>query len=229
VQTYQLSAVQLTLVSLVALGCTCAATAASLVSPPAKAAAVAAPDTSSTAVPWDQIGAKAGADYQGEGLSVSPTAEGARLHCVFQRLDGEATRQGLWLTSTATNQAHDRFRVTAAAVGRTSSGPSTLNPQPSTTLCATGTVAVEEKLVRFSRPGLVEEYSVSMDGVRQDFLVLERPAPSSRPSPPVGEKVPEGRLRGMPRGAGSPCAMRKSWRFPVHPSEGRVTRVPLLR
>ena len=32
--------------------------------------------------------------------------------------------------------------------------------------------------VRFRRAGLVEEYSVSMDGVRQDFVVTERPAGS---------------------------------------------------
>src|SRR6266581_9766531 len=50
-------------------------------------------------LPWSQLGAKAGADYQGDGLAVTPTAEGARLRCVFQRLEGAATREGLWLTS----------------------------------------------------------------------------------------------------------------------------------
>ena len=44
-----------------------------------------------TAIPWSQLGAKAGADYQGDALAVIPTAEGARLRCVFQRLEGEAT------------------------------------------------------------------------------------------------------------------------------------------
>ena len=76
------------------------------------------------AIPWSQIGAKAGADYQGDGLAVIPTAEGARLRCVFQRLEGEATREGLWLTSTVTNAVNDRFRVVAAEVGRDGgSGP----------------------------------------------------------------------------------------------------------
>ena len=68
--------------------------------------------------PWSQLGAKAGADYQGDGLTVSPTADGARLRCVFQRLEAEATREGLWLTSTVTNAVHDRFRIVATAVGR---------------------------------------------------------------------------------------------------------------
>jgi len=43
-------------------------------------------------------------------------------------------------------------------------------------LASTGKVSVADKVVRFIRPGLVEEYSVSVDGVRQDFVVTERPA-----------------------------------------------------
>src|SRR6266566_9251538 len=70
------------------------------------------------AIPWSQLGTKAGADYKGDGLAVSPTADGARLHCVFQRLEGEATGEGLWLTSTATNAVNDSFRIVAAAIGR---------------------------------------------------------------------------------------------------------------
>src|SRR3989442_3834275 len=81
-----------------------------------KDSADAAPAKSS--IPWSQLGAKAGADYNGDGLAVSPTAEGARLRCVFQRLEGEATREGLWLTSTVippSGTVNDRFRVVATA------------------------------------------------------------------------------------------------------------------
>jgi hypothetical protein len=35
---------------------------------------------------------------------------------------------------------------------------------------------VADKLVRFTRPALVEEYSVSVDGLRQDFLITAPPA-----------------------------------------------------
>jgi len=79
-------------------------------------------------LPWSQLGAKAGADYQGDGpacawlrrgrLAVSPTAGGARLRCVFQRLEGEVTCEGLWLTSTVTNAVIDRFRIMATKVER---------------------------------------------------------------------------------------------------------------
>lgn len=66
-----------------------------------------------SAIPWNEIGTKAGTDYKGEGLSVTPTPGGARLHCVFQRLDGEATAEGLWLTSTVTNTTGDPSSVAA--------------------------------------------------------------------------------------------------------------------
>jgi hypothetical protein len=49
------------------------------------------------AIRWDKIGANAGVDYHGEGLAVMPGRDGARLRCVFQQLDGEATGEGLWL------------------------------------------------------------------------------------------------------------------------------------
>jgi hypothetical protein len=48
-------------------------------------------------------------------------------------------------------------------------------------LSAAGHVETAGSLVRFIRPGLVEEYSTGMDGIRQDFLVLDRPAALSLP------------------------------------------------
>ena len=69
-------------------------------------------------IPVSQLGAKAGAQYQGDGLSVAPTPEGARLRCVFQKLEGQVTREGLWLVSTVEPQTGEKFRVVARAVGR---------------------------------------------------------------------------------------------------------------
>ena len=60
----------------------------------------------------------------GDGLGVSPTAEGARLRCVFQRLEGEATREGLWLTSTVSNAVNDSIRGTVTGIpGKSGSEP----------------------------------------------------------------------------------------------------------
>jgi hypothetical protein len=139
-----------------------------------------------TAIPWNEIGAQASANYHGDELAVMPAGSGARLHCVFQRLDGEATAEGLWLASTVTNTMSDRFRVRATAVGRTADDPNFNAPDSafSVSLAGTGEVSVCGQTVRFRRPGLTEEYSVSLDGVRQDFIVGEAP-----PSPPAGELV----------------------------------------
>ena len=96
------------------------------------------PSKRAEAIAWSQLGARAGANYAGDGLAVSPramgsgAATGVRLRCLFQQLEGEATREGLWLTSTVTNASalspsgeedqsevatNERFRVAAVAVG----------------------------------------------------------------------------------------------------------------
>ena len=111
------------------------------------------------------------------------------MRCGFQKLEGCATPEGLWLESTVPGGS-GRFRLNAAALCRGSSraregaliGPVAWEASAPTdvggyrTLAATGTVEVADKLVRFTRPEVTEEYSVSVDGVRQDFVIAERPA-----------------------------------------------------
>ena len=161
-------------------------------------------------IPLDQIGTVAGKQYHGGGLSVAAAPDGARLKCVFQKLEGQATAEGLWLTSTTDASKGERFRVLAVQVGRAvpsapsqvgqGNGPETWalvcgalgTARPTAPLAPAGTVQAADNLVRFTRPGLIEEYSVSVDGVRQDFLVLEPPALNSQPSTP---DQPAGPLR----------------------------------
>lgn len=159
--------------------------------------------TNSAPIPWNEIGAKATAQYSGDGLSVTATATGARINCVFQKLEAQATSEGLWLSSTVPAAASNRFRVMAIAVRRSGSASGFAAQKPTLksperlmaeaecpdwsghewvngeskllVLPRTGQLTVGEKVARFIRPGLVEEYSVSVDGVRQDFLILERP------------------------------------------------------
>ena len=140
-----------------------------------------------SAIPWNEIGPKARRRPPGRRAGrVEKAGSVARLHCVFQRLDGQATPEGLWLTSTVTNSVNDRFRVTAMEVGRTTANTTFNFPSPESNipLAYSGEVSVCGQIVRLSRPGLTEEYSVSMDGVRQDFIVEQAPA-----SPSGGELV----------------------------------------
>src|SRR6266496_3358792 len=85
---------------------------------PAVAEGVPGAGQTNAPIPFAEIAAKAGAQYQGDGLSVLPSPEGARLRCVFQKLEGQATPEGLWLVSTADGAKGDRFRIVAASVGR---------------------------------------------------------------------------------------------------------------
>jgi hypothetical protein len=157
-------------------------------------------------IPINQLGAVAGKQYQGDGLSVRAAATGAELRCAFQRLEGEVTSAGLWLRSTADGAAGERFRVLATGVGRTDDfglrrqsaappplwpgdlgmeavasfesgvAPATAGfPPQSKPLQFHGTISVREEHVQFHRPGVTEEYSVSVDGVRQDFLIAQPP------------------------------------------------------
>jgi hypothetical protein len=126
-------------------------------------------ETETAPIPFSEIGAKATADYQGDAIGITSTSEGARLHTGFQKLAGNVTPLGLTLVSTEENGGS--LKLTAASIGRdTTSAPSRV------LLPTSGQVSVEEKLVHWSRPGLVEEYSVSADGVRQDFIVAAAPA-----------------------------------------------------
>jgi hypothetical protein len=119
----------------------------------------------SKSIPLDQLGAEAQKQYSGDGISIQPTANGGLLRAIFQKLEAEATCEGLWLTSTASAGNVDRFLVRAEGIGR----------EECSVLAAAGHVVVGKQEISFVRPGLVEEYRVSMDGVRQDFVVLERP------------------------------------------------------
>jgi hypothetical protein len=126
--------------------------------------------TSPPAIPFPDLGARPPADYCGEALDVTLASDGPRLRCGLQKLEGHATSAGLCLESTVPG-AGDKLRLIATTLSR----PSTVNSPWSTTLSATGTVSVHDKLVRFTRPGLSEEYSLSGDGVRQDFIIAARP------------------------------------------------------
>ncbi len=115
-------------------------------------------------IPFAEIGAKATAEYRGEAIGITTTADGVRLHTGFQKLAGTVTREGLSLASTEAGGG--TLKLTATAIGR---GATKLVSLP-----AMGRVAVAGQSVTFTRPGLVEEYSVSVDGVRQDFIVEDR-------------------------------------------------------
>ncbi len=125
-----------------------------------------AQSTPAPPIPFSEIGAKATADYKGEALGITTTDGAATLRTGFQKLAGTVTDHGLQVDSTAENEG--QLKLTAAAVRRGEGQPAILP--------ACGTVASTEKVVSFIRPGVTEEYSVSVDGLRQDFILTGKPA-----------------------------------------------------
>ena len=65
-------------------------------------------------ISFSEIGQRATADYHGDALAVTATADGAHLRCGFQKLEGRATAEGLWLESTAAGGG--KLRLVAQAV-----------------------------------------------------------------------------------------------------------------
>ena len=59
-----------------------------LVLPPAFA-----PAAESAAILPGQLGAEVGRRYSGDGVGVTATATGAKVKCVFQRMEGEVTKE----------------------------------------------------------------------------------------------------------------------------------------
>ena len=127
-------------------------------------------------------------------LGVTAAPEGARLNCRYQKLVGRATSEGLWVESTEAGSGGS-LRIVASAVGRVDPGAGNGGQGPRVfgenfwasdlsellrpggkALTGTGTLCIESNLVRFSRPSAVEEYSVDLNGIRQDFLIREAPS-----------------------------------------------------
>ena len=124
-------------------------------------------DTNPTPIPWSELGAQVFMQSQGRGTSIHASKSGACLESMFQRLAGEVGDHGLQLWSKVKDGPQTRFSVLATGLGRREGSIAALE--------GSGRVEVEKDLVRFVRSGLVEEYTVNVDGVRQDFVIAAPP------------------------------------------------------
>lgn len=110
--------------------------------------------------------------------SILPIPNGAVLRAGMQDLEAEATPDGLWLRSTADEDAGNanRFRIRAVAAGRKlNATTSNLQRTAESPLSATGLVQASQQSALWLRPGLTEEYMAGAEGIRQDFIISEPP------------------------------------------------------
>ena len=120
--------------------------------------------------PINRLGEEVEKQHKVDGPKIVGMDGGAQLSAQFQQLAGRVSMEGLWLESTdEENPKGQPFRVIATAIGRKGGTNSKKMAQ-------NGKVEVSAELVSFTRPGLTEEYRVSVDGVRQDFVVSEAPS-----------------------------------------------------
>lgn len=134
------------------------------------------PQPASPGFSFAMLGAEA--DKNGiSGSIVRVTGTGAHLTAQMQDLEAEVSSDGLWIISTSHEDAgrQNRLRIKASSVGRLSESGRFF---PSYDLPAEGTVRTYKESVFWLRSGMVEEYRVSTDGVRQDYVVLQRPTGS---------------------------------------------------
>jgi hypothetical protein len=129
-------------------------------------------------IPFDQIGQVAQSGQTTDKAPITVTSHGAILRAAMQDLEAEVTHDGLWITSTAEEDAGrpNRFRVRATKVGRDEAWVQGLRGPRSMVLSTSGQVHATKDVAALVRERLVEEYSVSADGVRQDFVVMQRPS-----------------------------------------------------
>jgi hypothetical protein len=134
-------------------------------------------EAAAKAISFSQLGAEADKSGGEAASTITPVAGGARLRAVMQDLEAEATADGLWLISTADEDAgkENRFRVRAVAVGRAGLFGAASAGGWRLPLAERGSVVATKDAAAWVRPGLVEEYSVGTDGVRQDFVLFHRP------------------------------------------------------
>ena len=96
-------------------------------------------------------------------MGITMGNDGPELHTPFQQLQGRIGEEGLTLESTSSDT--DSLQLVAKSFVR---------GNKSHVLPASGKVSMNTRAVAFTRPNLTEEYSVSAEGVRQDFIIETR-------------------------------------------------------
>ena len=102
--------------------------------------------------------------------SIQRTANGAQLHAPYQKLLGTVSPTGLRVTSLesefSANGEDADFQFHATQVRRIDGNTRHFDQ--------TGRVYINSREVLYDRAGITEEYSVSIDGIRQDFILPNR-------------------------------------------------------
>jgi hypothetical protein len=116
---------------------------------------------------WNQLGAEASKQSGGKGFAVTELWNGYRLECRMQALQAEVTMSGVKIISTSKSEGGGSFAISASQLGRTTS----MQKLPD----VLDWLTMKDGLVQTERKDIVEEYMTSGDGIRQDFVINNKP------------------------------------------------------
>jgi hypothetical protein len=123
-------------------------------------------------IPFNKLGAEAAKTSGNKGLSVTELWNGYRLECRMQDLLAEVTMSGTTIRSTSEREGQGAFIIRAERVGR----ERLMKEIPT----AVDWINADDGVVRCRHGNVVEEYTTSGDGIRQDFVITSRPGGKGR-------------------------------------------------
>jgi hypothetical protein len=118
-------------------------------------------------IPWNQLGAQAAKQCGGKGFAVTELWNGYRLECRMQDLQAEVTMSSAKIISTSKSEGGGSFTIRASRLGRETS----MQNLPA----VADWMTLKDGAIQAGRKDLVEEYTTSGDGIRQDFVINSRP------------------------------------------------------
>ncbi len=135
------------------------------------------PEAARKTFSFSELGQKASEKADSSSLGIKAVDNGAEIVCKLQAIEASVKASGISVKSTAADRGGE-FSMKVAGLGRVSHRLSQVSED--------AIVKVSKDCVQIVRPELVEEYTVSGDGIRQDFIVSKRPEGSGTLSLAVG-------------------------------------------
>ncbi len=116
---------------------------------------------------FSELGQKAAEKVDSSSLGIKAVDNGAEIICKLQAIEALVTQSGISIKSISKSEGSGTFNMKVAGLGRVKDK---LSP-----LSSDATVKVSNNCAQIVHPEIVEEFTVSGDGIRQDFIVTKKP------------------------------------------------------
>ncbi len=116
--------------------------------------------------PFSELGQKATEKADSNSLGIKAVDNGAEITCKLQALEASVTPSGISFKSTSATK-RGTFSMKVTGLSRADHKISQVSSE--------GNVKVSKDCVQIIRSELIEEFTVSGDGIRQDFIVSKKP------------------------------------------------------